>query len=66
MASAMEEKELSKIFIQKTAKILLNDRDNCRPLLDALVSSEMVKEYKFRDDGKVDLKMRVGISDPAE
>lgn len=66
MASAMEEKELSKIFIQKTARILLNDRDNCQPLLDALVSSGMVKEYIFRDDGKVDLKMRVGISDPAE
>ena len=66
MASTMEEKELSKIFIQKTAKILLNDRDNCRTLLDALVSSEMVKEYIFRDDGKVDLKMRLGISDPAE
>lgn len=66
MALTMEEKELSKIFIQKTAKILLNDRDNCQPLLDALVSSGMVKEYIFRDDGKVDLKMRVGISDPAE
>lgn len=66
MASVMEEKELSKIFIQKTARILLNDRDNCLPLLNKLVSSGIVKEYEFRDDGKVDLKMRVGVSAPAE
>lgn len=60
MASVMEEKELSKIFTQKTARLLLNERDNCRLLLDKLVSSGIVKEYEFRDDGKVDLKMRVG------
>lgn len=66
MASVMEEKEISKIFTQKTARILLKDRDNCRPLLDKLVSSGIVREYGFRDDGKVDLKMRVGASAPAE
>lgn len=66
MASVMEEKELSKIFTQRTARILLNDRDSCRPLLDKLKSSGIIKEYEFRDDGKVDFKMRTGASGPAE
>lgn len=66
MASVMEEKELSKIFTQRTARILLNDRDSCRSLLDKLKSSGIIKEYEFRDDGKVDFKMRIGASGPAE
>ncbi|MBK0098860.1 hypothetical protein IBT49_22955 [Erwinia sp. S63] len=63
MTKIMEEKELYKIFTQKTATLSLNNRDACLRLLDKLQQAGMMKESEFRDDGKVFVKMREVASD---
>ncbi|MCA1179733.1 MULTISPECIES: hypothetical protein [unclassified Pantoea] len=65
MTKIMDEKELYKIFTQKTATLSLNNRDACLRLLDKLQQAGMMKESEFRDDGKVFVKMREVAPDAA-
>lgn len=67
MAGKMSEIELQKIFNQGTAATLtLVDRDICVPLLDALRKVALIKDYEFRDDGKVFVSIRRSVSENEE
>lgn len=67
MAEEMSEKELQKIFVQRTAATLtLIDRDMCVPLLNILRKAAMIKDYEFRDDGKVFLTIRRSVFEDEE
>lgn len=67
MAGKMSESELQKIFNQRTvATLTLVDRDICVPLLDALRKVALIKDYEFRDDGKVFVSIRRSVSENEE
>ncbi|MCW0323452.1 hypothetical protein NB714_004313 [Pantoea dispersa] len=67
MAEELSEKELKKIFIQRTsATLTLTDRDACVPLLNVLREATLIKDYEFRDDGKVYVSLRRPVSEDEE
>ncbi|MGO2569751.1 MAG: YobI family P-loop NTPase [Serratia proteamaculans] len=67
MAEDMSEKELKKIFVQRTeATLTLIDRDMFIPLLNMLRKAAMIKDYEFRDDGKVFVTIRRSVFEDEE
>ena len=67
MAEDMSEKELKKIFVQRTeATLTLIDRNMCIPLLNMLRKAALIKDYEFRDDGKVFVTIRRSVFEDEE
>lgn len=67
MTGRMSERELKKIFTHKgEATLTLIDRDLCVPLLDALRKAALIKDYEFRDDGKVFVIIQRSVNEDDE
>ena len=67
MTERMSERELKKVFTHKgEATLALIDRDLCVPLLDALRKAALIKDYEFREDGKVFVTIQRSVNENDE
>ncbi|WP_017891096.1 hypothetical protein [Serratia sp. S4] len=62
----LQEKEFSKLFIQKSATLTLNNPTEVESLLLALQNVELIKKWTVREDGKYHIVCRTSFSQDDE